>query len=146
MALNKLMLNDRARRHIKIFPVEDDLFDNIPSDEGEKIKWCEKEFKRLQNSNDAKRLFLDKHKGKGYLVSVWSLDGRYYLIQDIRNEFKTFNSVIYITREKDDALSIAKFLRENVNQIMKDYKDQILEARAALVRDAVEGKKPDGDA
>ena len=153
MSQNKLLINERARNHIKIFPVEEGVFDDIPTDEGEKIRWCESQYKRLQSSIDAKRIFIDKHRGKGYLVSVWELDGRYYLIQCIRNEFKTFNTVIYVSKNKSDMLNIAKFLKQNVDQIMKDYKEQILEARAALVKNAIENPvvgeaedKPNGNA
>lgn len=145
--MNKLLLNERGRNHIRIFPtkeVSEQL--NIPETEADKIRWCEKCFKTLQHSNDAKRLSIYKHKGKGYLISVWELDNKYYLIQCLRNEFKTFNTTIYISNEKNDMLNIAKFLQENVDSIMKDYKNQILEARDALIKETIEGKKPDGDA
>lgn len=149
MSQNKLLMNERARNHIKVFPVGDDVFDNIPSDAAGKIKWCESMYRELQTNVKAKRIYLDKHKGKGYLISVWELDGRYYMIQCLRNEFKTFNTTIYISREKDDMLNIARFLRDNVDQIMADYKDQLLAARDALVRDTVVAEAEehtDGDA
>ena len=140
MAANKLLINERARNHIKLFPVEEGVFTDIPEDEGDKIRWCEKEYNRLRNSIDAKRLFLEKNRSKGYLVSVWEMDGRYYLIQCLRNEFKTFNTIIYISKNKDDMISIAKFLKQNVDQIMKDYKDQILAARDELLKNAASNK------
>ena len=136
--MNKLLLNERARNHIKMFPMKDTVSD-LPSDEGDKIRWCESRFKLLQHSDNANRLFYVRHKAKGYQISVWELDGLYYLIECIRNEFKTFNTTIYITKDGNDAVNIAKFVQENIDQIMKDYKNQILEARDALLRDTVDG-------
>ena len=61
--------------------------------------------------------------------------------------------MIYVSKNKSDMLNIAKFLKQNVDQIMKDYKEQILEARAALVKNAIENPvvgeaedKPNGNA
>lgn len=132
--MNKLLLNHRARNHIKFFPMENTI-DNLPESEADRIRWCAAEFKKLQHSNEAKRLCLYKHRSKGYMISVWELDGLYYLVQCLRNEFKTFNSTIYISKERDDMLSIAKFVQENIEQIMRDYKEQILDARDALLRE-----------
>lgn len=146
--MNKLLLNNTARNHIKIFPMKD-IFNDIPESEADKIHWCRAQFKHLQHSPDAKRLALYRHKGKGYQISVWELDGLYYLVQCIRNEFKTFNTVIYISKERDDTLNIAKFLQENIEQIMSDYKQQILDARDALLRERYEESledKSDGQA
>lgn len=132
--MNKLLLNERARNHIRFFPMTNTIT-NLPESEADKIKWCESEFKKLQHSNDAKRLFLAKHKSKGYLISVWQLDDLYYMIHCLRNEFKTFNTTIYLSKDKDDCINIAKFLENNIVTIMQDYKQQILEARDQLLRD-----------
>lgn len=138
--MNKLLLNNTGRNHIKFFPMQNTI-QSLPNSDAEKIKWCEQEFNKLQHSDAAKRLCIYKNKSKGYLISVWELDGLYYLVQCIRNEFKTFNDTIYINGNKDDTLSIAKFLRDNIDTIMADYKDQLLEARDALLRGAAD----DGD-
>lgn len=135
--MNKLLLNHRARNHIRFFPMKDAVND-IPSDPALQIKWCQEEFKRLQHSESADRLFLEKHRGLGYMITVWEMNGLYYLIHCLRNEFKTFNTTIYISKNKDDMLSIAKFLKDNIVQIMSDYKSQILEARDALVKAKIE--------
>lgn len=135
--MNKLLLNNTGRNHIKIFPMKDTIKD-LPESEKDRIEWCKAEFKKLQHSDNAKRLCIYKHTHKGYLISVWELEGLYYLVQCIRNEFKTYNDTIYISKDKDDLLSIAKFVRDNVDAIMADYKDQLLEARDALLREAAE--------
>lgn len=140
--MNKLLLNHKARNHIRFFPMKDTVTD-LPEDEGDKIRWCKDRFHTLQHSNDAKRLFLAKHKGKGYMISVWEFDGLCYLIECLRNEFKTFNTTIYITKDKSDALHIADFIEKNITQIMQDYKDQILQARDALLKETVVGETHD---
>ncbi len=144
--MNKLLLNNTARNHIRIFPMEDTITD-LPADEGDRIRWCQATFKRLQHSDTAKRLFLAKHKGKGYQISVWEFEGLYYIILCLRNEFKTFNDTIYINKHGEDSVNIAKFVRDNIDQIMKDYKDQITEARDALLRERLKVVgEADGDA
>lgn len=128
--MNKLLLSEKKRNHIKIMPLCD--FDDIPDDEAGKINWCESKYNELQNSSEAVNLYLYKNAPKGYLISVWQLNNLYYLIQCIRNEFKTYNSVIYINNNENDTLNIAKFLKANIQQIMADYKQQILDARDYL--------------
>ena len=140
--MNKLLLNERGRNHIKFYPMKDTAND-IPETDAGKIEWCKNRFHELQHSADAKRLVIYKHKGKGYLISVWELNGLYYLIECIRNEFKTFNTTIYISKEKDDSINIAKFIQENIDTIMADYKKQILDARDELVKNAVVGEAHD---
>lgn len=132
--MNKLLLNERARHHIKIFPMKDTAPD-LPDTEIERIRWCKAKYKELQHSDEARRLALFKHRGKGYLIAVWEMKGLYYLIECIRNEFKTFNDTIYITKDGDDAVNIAKFLVANIDTIMADYKAQLLDARDALLRE-----------
>lgn len=132
--MNKLLLNERGRNHIKFFPMKDTIAD-LPENESDRINWCKDKFYELQHRFDVQRLFLVKHKGKGYQISVWEMDGLYYLVQCLRNEFKTFNCTIYINKDKDDCINIAKFLENNITQIMADYKQQILEARDQLLRD-----------
>lgn len=134
--MNKLLLNDKGRNHIRVLPLKGSGIE-IPEGEKERVLLANSIFKELQTSSDAKRLVLYKHKGKGYLISVWQIGAQYYLIQSIRNEFKTFNNTIYVGPDGPDMLSIAKFLRENIETIMEDYKNQILDARDWLVRETL---------
>lgn len=143
--MNKLLLNERARNHIRFFPMKN-TFDDIPSDAGEKIKWCESKFKALQHSNDAHRLSIHKHRTKGYMVTVWEFDGLYYLVQCLRNEFKTFNTTIYISKDKQDMINIAAFIEQNIETIMSDYKQQILDARDALIKANLQNEDTNGEA
>lgn len=138
--MNKLLLNHKARNHIKFEITHESLKPILqyPDDEAERIIWCKNRFTELQNSFDANRLFLAKHKGKGYMISVWEYKGVYYIIQCLRNEFKTFNTVIFVNENLNDSLAIAKFVEQNITEIMSDYKNQLLDARAALVKARIE--------
>jgi hypothetical protein len=132
--MNELVLNSKARHHIKLFPLDNI---EVPKTEREQLLWAESVFKALERSHDAKRLFLYKSKKQGYMISVWAHNDLYFLIQCIRNEFKTFNDTLYIGKTKDDMISIAKFLQDNVETIMSDYKSQILEARNWMLKNNV---------
>lgn len=132
--MNKLLLNRAGRNHIRFFPMPDTVPD-IPDLEADRIRWCESRYKALERDPEAKRLCLYKNRTKGYLVSVWESGGLYYLIQCIRNEWKTFDDTIYVTKDGNDAVAIAKFVHENIETIMADYRQQILDARDQLLRD-----------
>lgn len=120
--MNKLLLNNNGRNHIKFFPMKD-VFDDIPEKEGDQIRWCEEKFNELQKSNEAKRLKVFVNRKKGYMISVWELNGNYYLIQCLRNNNRSYNSTIYISKEKQDSLSIAEFLYQNIDSVMTDNKE-----------------------
>lgn len=113
-----------------------DLFNDIPEDEGDKIRWCENQFKALQHSDDAERTYLQRNNKKGYLISVWQLNGLYYLVNCIRTNTQTYVTTIYITKDGNDASSIAKFLFENVSEIMNDTKQSLLDYYKAVVKNA----------
>lgn len=143
--MNRLLLNQTGRNHIRIFPMKDTVQD-LPESEADRIRWCEARYKALEADPEAKRLCLYKNRTKGYLVSVWESKGLYYLIQCIRNEWKTFDDTIYVTKDGDDAVAIAKFVHENIETIMADYKQQILDARDQLLRDAAARSRGTHDA
>lgn len=132
--MNKILLNNKGRNHIKFLPMKNTLND-IPADEGDKIRLCKQLFDELQNSSKTINLFMKKDRHKGYQISLWELDDLYYLAQSMRNEFGTYNNVIYITKEKGDAENIAKFLSSNIRTIMNDYKKQIIDAKEFKIND-----------
>lgn len=131
--MNKLVLNPKARNHFKMFPFG---IEGIPESEAEQIQWCQADYCRLETSNSAKRLFILNRSNRGYMVSVWVLNGRYYLIQSIRNEFKTYNNTIYISEQdgaEQDFINLAKFLANNIKVLGDDYRKQILDAKKYIV-------------
>lgn len=139
--MNKLLLNQSARNHIKMYPMKD-IFE-LPEDEGEKIVWCERKFNELQHSDDAERLFIKKNKNKGYLVSVWQLHDLYYLVNCVRTNTHVYITTIYITKDGGDAINIAKFLYQNVEEIMQDTKQSLLDYHKIIMEKAEDIKGGD---
>ena len=135
--MNKLVLNPKARNHFKILPF-DNIVNNAPTDNGELIQWGEKLYNELEYSTNAINCFRKVNSGKGYMITVWQLEEKCYLIVSLRNEFSTDNNSIYVgtgESQKQDFINIAKFLSENLNSLSKDYKKQILDARKMYVPD-----------
>ena len=135
--MNKLVLNPKGRNHFKILPFGD-IVNTAPTDNGELIKWGEKLYNELEYSTNAINCFRKVNSGKGYMITVWQLEEKCYLIVSLRNEFSTYNNSIYVgtgESQKQDFINIAKFLSENLNSLSKDYKKQILDARKMYVPD-----------
>ena len=53
--MNKLLLNDEGMNLTKMMPLYDEK--ELPTDEGDKIRWCEKKFNELKESDNAVQLF-----------------------------------------------------------------------------------------
>jgi hypothetical protein len=57
------------------------------------------------------------------MISVWVLDDYSYLIHNLRNEMKTFNTTMYINNSSDNAvndfISCAKFLVKKQEDITR---------------------------
>ena len=121
--MNKILLNGSARNHIKVFPMKD--IEGIPLTDKERYAWMEERYKTLQNSKKANKLYLDSNKRKGYLVGVWELDGIIYLVMSIRTAKGVFNNVIYMSKNKEDLVAIAKFLVENITEISNSFKENL---------------------
>ena len=128
---NKLLLNNNNRNHIKIMPLAKDL--EIPKEEKEQIIWCKEKFEELQNAQDLKTLWKSVNRKKGYLIALYELNNLYYIVISLRNEFNTYNNTIYIHNIEQDSLNICKFLRQNIQECMSDYKKLIIDAREDYV-------------
>lgn len=137
--MNKLVLNEKGRNHIKILPLKDMT---LPETNKEKLELCESIYNSLRDRNDAKRLSIYKNSKRGVMITVWSMDDNYYLIQSLRDPGNLYYiNTIYMSHEKDDLLSIAKFLQKSLTTIGSDYKKQLLDARDALVKETLENEK-----
>ena len=128
--MNKILLSDRGYNRIKVLPLAKGM--EIPESEADQIRWAEAKYERLRTDPSARRLCLYGGPRKGYLVSAWSLFGEHYLVQCIRIAPKVYSSTIYVADEPGDLVAIAKFLKENIETIMADYRDQLREASEAL--------------
>lgn len=144
--MNKICLNPKARNHWKVLPYADSI--KVPDGEAQQIKWAEKVVLRLQNDPNIIRHFYYLNKGYGYMISVYELDDKYYLVHSIRNEFKTYNNVVYINdKNLQDLINIAKMMQANIKTIMKDYKDNMMQLRDDIIKGKVRLEdKVDGQA
>lgn len=137
--MNKILLNTKGRNHIRIFPLKDII--KMPEDGAEKIKLCESIFVELQQSDNAVRHAYYRHTKKGYQVSVWELNNKIYLVNCVRDMEHNYVTTIYIGDNLNDMLGIAKFLVNNIEEMMEDYKNQIIEAPEAFKEFIKEGAK-----
>lgn len=127
--MNKILLNQKGRNHIRVMPLKECLV--IPEDGAESIKMCQTIFTNLQHSDDVVRHSYHKQAKKGYLTGVYELQDKIYLTNCIRTADKgiyVLNIYVFPGNLLGDALAIEKFLIENIETMMADYKNQILEA------------------
>lgn len=133
---NKICLNQKARNHWKIMPATESI--KVPKEERSQLKWAESLVLRLQNDSKLKRHFIYVNRGYGYMIGVYELEDRYYLIHSIRNEFKSYNNVVYINdRNLDDLINIGKMMQANIKTIMRDYKDNMMRLRDDIIKGKV---------
>lgn len=135
--MNKLLLNPKARNHIKYQPLS---LDNIPEDESEQIKMVEDLYDELV---DKGVILYEKVKIGSHSIKTVRLDERYFIVTSLRNEFGTYNNRIDEIKNRNDAVAVATFIGKNIRTTMKDYKKQILDAKKMVVRkeDIDEGNK-----
>ena len=120
-------LNKSSRGHFKIMSMVDGL--ETPTDEGEQIRWCEDIVNNLE-TQDVSCIFSHRSTKKGFLVAVYGMGDYYYLVSSIRTEHKNIEvTSIYILDSENDAKAIAKFIADNISTIMKDYAEQLNDAK-----------------
>lgn len=143
--MNKLLLNPKARHHIKmmVFP---GYTGERPEDEAGKIRMCEEIYESMRKSDSAECLCLHKAKDRSYQISVWEDRGLCVLIQCVKNELGTYSDTFYVGISPADAVAIAKFLKENADAIMSDYRDQILDAKKELYVEHLKSSLRKGEA
>ena len=130
--MNKVVLNAKGRNHIKFLPMKDTI--QFEGEEADKLRKCEELFNRLQNSDDVERLFIQTNRKKGYMISVWKMDNLFYLVQSLKDENKMYINTVYILNSENDSINIAKFVVNNCETLMNDYKTQISEGFEAYKR------------
>lgn len=128
--MNKILLNQKGRNHIKVMLLKDSELD-MPIDGAEQIKFCEKIFATLQQE-EATRHYYYRNVKKGYQITVYQIGDMVYLTNCIRDLDHNYVSTIYVSKNLNDMLGIAKFLVSNIDDIMKDYKNQIIEGKEAF--------------
>ena len=119
---NKLVLYPKGRNHFKFMPGKDR---ELPEDEKEQIELCESVYNNLIEYGSI--IYTKSRKGS-YMINALKMGELYYIVVCIRNEFGTYNNIIYELTNENDALVISKFIGKNIRTTMKDYKKQILDA------------------
>jgi len=130
--MNKLLLSKNGRNHIRIMPVQNSM--EIAETDAGRIEQCKEIFDKLQKSDSAIRHSYYCNRKKGLLTGVWELDGKIYLDYCFHTADKgIYVTTIYVWPQDGlgDALSIEKFLRQNLLSIGEDYKQQVIEGKEA---------------
>ena len=145
--MNKCIRNNwKVFNKIRFTPIQ------VPTPEGlDHInQWCENVWNHLVN-DDVERKAYYNIKGKhGFTISVWTDSQYVYIVQCIRSEYNTDDTMIYmqnLTEDNlNDFLAIAKFMRYNIKGIIGHSKQGFIELnkmKAALELQK-ELNKPDG--
>ena len=133
--MNKICLNINGRNHWKIMPASDSII--VPESEKEQLEWCDKIVQTLLKAPVERHFFFTRQK-YGYMLCVLEYEGLYYLVHSIRNEFKSYNNVIYITdKNLEDLINIGKMMQANIEEIMNEYKLNMYELRDDILKGKV---------
>ena len=123
---NKLVIDPHGRNHFKFWPYS---LENWPEDEGEQLRKIEKLYNKMVTDGV---ILYEKVKRGSHTIRCVELDDMYYIIICMRNEFKTYNNVIYEFKSKNDALQISKLTGKNILTLMSDYKKMMLDAKKEI--------------
>lgn len=128
---NKLVIDPHGRNHFKFFPNKSKEEEWLKMSEKDQIISVEKIYNELVEKGE---IVYEKVKKGSHTIKCVKLNEFYYIVVCIVNEFKTFNNLIYEINNKNDALTISKFIAKNIRVMMSDYKKQILDAKEMVVK------------
>lgn len=133
--MNKICLNINGRNHWKVMPASDTIA--VPDTEKEQLEWCDNIVQTLLKKPIIRHFFFTQQK-YGYMLCVVEYENIYYLIHSIRNEFKSYNNVIYISdKNLEDLINIGKMIQANIEEIMSEYKSNMYELRDDILKGKV---------
>ena len=145
-----MIINKCIRQNWKIFnkirfePLGFELHFNEPI---ESQQWSENKWNYLI-STDMKRecIYVNKSKTNKYTITLWN-DGEYlYLIQVVRTEYNSDDTLVYIAPLTEDNLSdlktISKFIHKNIKSIINNSIDGVHEIDKLATLNTE--NKPDG--
>lgn len=116
-------------------PASDEI--KYPEDEKEQLEWCDNIIQTLLKKSVTRHFFFTKQK-YGYMLTVLEYEGLYYLVTSTRNEFRTYNNVVYINnKDLGDLINIGKWMQANIDRVGKDYKENMLELRDDILKGKV---------
>lgn len=128
MAKNKLVIDPHGRNHFKFMP---DNLEGWPEDPGEQLKKIESIYNDLVEKGD---ILYTKIKKGSYTIRCVKLGDMCYIVVCMKNEFNTYNNIIYEMKSESDALAICKMTGKNILTLMSDYKKMMLEAKKKIAK------------
>ena len=146
--MNKLRFNNRLNNNIKFIPIGFELNYETAKEE---IEWAERTWNHILYDTFYRHSFYSKNTpDTKYIITVYSDEQYVYLIQVLRTKFNTDSTMVYMQQLSEDNVndfkSIAKFMHYNNSTLTKNYKQLILDAKAATIKAAAEKEKADGEA
>lgn len=109
----------------------------VPDTEKEQLEWCDNIVQNLLKKPIIRHFFFTQQK-YGYMLCVVEYENIYYLIHSIRNEFKSYNNVIYMSdKNLEDLINIGKMIQTNIDEIMSEYKANVYELRDDILKGKV---------
>ena len=132
--MNKLVIDPHGRNHFKFIPVKER---ELPENEADQIKMVESIYNDLVKRGE---VIYVKSRSGSHSIRCVRLNKLYYIVVCMKNEFGTYNNVIYEMPNKNDAVAISVFIGKNIKTMMADYKKQILDAKEMVVRKKDETK------
>ena len=124
--MNKSLLqNWKIFNKVKLAPIGIDE----PGELRDINEWAEKVWNHLCD-DELKRISCHITKGKqGHNITVWTDESYVYLVQSVRSEYNTNETLIYMAPLNNDNLNdfkhIAKFVHKNIKDIIGHSKDGV---------------------
>lgn len=128
---NKLVINPHGRNHFKFWPYN---VDEWPTDEGEQIRKIEQLYNKMTLDGI---ILYEKVRRGSHAIRCVELEGMYYIVVCMKNEFKTYNNVIYEFKSKNDAIKVSQLIGKNILTMMSDYKKMMLDASKKIAKEKI---------
>ena len=124
--MNKIVLNndEQAKNYIRFLPANSKVASEFkfPTDEADQIDFCEKLYINLTSNARAKQHFLSRQVKHGIQIAVIEFEQYFYLTLCFQLEEDIYQTTIYINDNLADTMALAKFQRENLLKVKKEYK------------------------
>lgn len=107
-------------------------------------KWSEEKWNHIIGDELTRHaIYSRKDKEIKYTITLWDDSEYLYLIQVIRTEFNTDDTVVYMTSFNESNLAdfkaISKFIHKNIREIINHSKNGVLEANKLALTEEIHG-------
>ena len=134
--------NWKIFNRIKFNPIDIPLeFENDQSSQ----EWSEKQWNHITCDELTRHaIYNRKTKETKYTITLWTDDEYIYLVQVIRTEFNTDDTLVYMAYYTESNLSdlkgISKFINKNIMEIVNHSKNAVIEAnKLAAIQELKDG-------